>query len=83
MVAPYAARPHATAIAIQGERITQVGDDDAVLATRAESTKIVDLKGMTVLPGLIDSHGHVRNFGRLQEMVRECGSLGFIWGIVQ
>ena len=29
-------RPHATAIAIQGERIARVGDDDAVLATRAE-----------------------------------------------
>ena len=49
-------RPHATAIAIQGERIAVVGDDDAVLATRVESTKIVDLKGMTVLPGLIDAH---------------------------
>ena len=64
------ARPRATALAIQGERIIHVGDDDTVLASRTERTKVIDLNGMTVLPGLTDAHGHIRNYGRLQEMVQ-------------
>jgi predicted amidohydrolase YtcJ len=48
----------AEAIALRGERIVQVGTSDAVLATKGDGTKLVDLGGKTVLPGLIDSHTH-------------------------
>ncbi|MDX1943951.1 MAG: amidohydrolase [Pirellulaceae bacterium] len=48
----------AEAVAIRGERIVQVGANDAVLATKGETTKLVDLGGKMVLPGLIDSHVH-------------------------
>ncbi len=64
------ARPHANALAVRGERIAHVGDDEAVLASATPNTTIVDLKGATVLPGLVDAHCHLRNLGRLQEMVR-------------
>jgi predicted amidohydrolase YtcJ len=46
------------AIAIQGNRILAVGTNDAVLKNKGERTQVVDLKGQTVLPGLIDSHVH-------------------------
>jgi predicted amidohydrolase YtcJ len=46
------------AIAIRGERIVQVGKNDAVLATKGDATKLVGLGGKFVLPGLIDSHTH-------------------------
>jgi predicted amidohydrolase YtcJ len=48
----------AEAIAIRGERIVAVGKSDALLATKGDATKLVDLGGKSVLPGLIDSHVH-------------------------
>jgi len=46
------------AIAIRGERIVQVGTNDEVLAAKGDATKLIDLGGKLVLPGLIDSHTH-------------------------
>jgi predicted amidohydrolase YtcJ len=48
----------AEAIAIRGERIVQVGKSAELLASKGDATKIVDLQGKFVLPGLIDSHTH-------------------------
>ena len=46
------------AMAVEGGKITAVGSDAEVLATRGPATTVVDLRGRTVLPGLIDSHVH-------------------------
>ena len=46
------------AVAIDGERITAVGDDAAVLARAAADARVADLGGATVIPGLIDNHNH-------------------------
>src|SRR5487761_1439693 len=46
------------AVAIDGERITAVGDDAVVLARAAPDARVVDLGGRTVIPGLIDNHNH-------------------------
>ena len=46
------------AIAIRRERIVAVGSNADVLKLKGEKTKLVDLAGKTVLPGLIDSHTH-------------------------
>lgn len=48
----------ADAIAIREERITAVGKNSEILALKGENTKIVDLAGKMVLPGLMDSHVH-------------------------
>jgi len=50
--------PHATAVAITGERIVAVGSDAEVLPLAGAGTAVVDLDGRTVTPGFIDSHGH-------------------------
>jgi predicted amidohydrolase YtcJ len=47
-----------TAIAVRGERVLAVGSDDEVLKTKGDKTRIVDLAGKTVMPGLMDSHVH-------------------------
>lgn len=47
------------AVAVTGGRITAVGSNEAVLRERGPATKVIDLKGKTVLPGLIDAHVHV------------------------
>jgi len=46
------------AIAVTGNRITAVGNNDSVLKHKGPSTKVVDLAGKMVMPGLIDSHVH-------------------------
>ncbi|MSR66826.1 MAG: amidohydrolase [Pedosphaera sp.] len=46
------------AVAITGDRIIAVGTDEQVLRFRGERTKMVDLAGKMVLPGLMDSHTH-------------------------
>ncbi|MGC4072264.1 MAG: amidohydrolase [Nibricoccus sp.] len=46
------------AIAIRGGRIVYVGSDDGVKAYIGPETTKVDLKGRTLLPGLIDAHMH-------------------------
>ena len=46
------------ALAIRGDRIVQVGSDEQILKLKGEGTRLVDLNGQMVLPGLIDSHMH-------------------------
>ncbi|NUQ66629.1 MAG: amidohydrolase [Pirellulales bacterium] len=48
----------AEAMAIQGERILEVGASDEVLKLAGPGTKRIDLGGKTVLPGLNDTHSH-------------------------
>jgi predicted amidohydrolase YtcJ len=46
------------ALAIRGDKLLRVGSDDEVMKTKGPQTKVVDLDGKMVLPGLIDSHVH-------------------------
>lgn len=57
------ARPEARATAVQGDTILAVGTDDEVLALAGPRTRRIDLAGRLVLPGLVDSHGHLRSLG--------------------
>src|SRR5918995_3340249 len=52
-------RPWAEAIAIRGERIVAVGANQEVLALGGPATRLVDLQGQTVIPGINDAHIHV------------------------
>lgn len=51
-------QPAAEALAIKGDRIMAVGNEAEVLALQGERTKLVDLNGLTLTPGFIDSHVH-------------------------
>lgn len=53
------ANPAATAVAIEGGAFTAVGSDRDVMALAGPDTRIIDLKGRLVLPGLIDNHLHI------------------------
>jgi predicted amidohydrolase YtcJ len=51
--------PTATAVAINAGSFTAVGNDREVMKLRGPATKVIDLKGRRVLPGLIDNHLHI------------------------
>lgn len=51
--------PNATAVAIKDGLFLEVGSDAEVMALAGPETKVIDLKGKRVLPGLIDNHTHV------------------------
>jgi len=52
-------QPHASAVAIAGGSFIAVGDDADIMALAGTNTRVVDLKGRRVLPGLIDNHLHI------------------------
>ena len=52
------ARSVASALAIAAGRIAAVGDEHDVLKLRGAATKVIDLRGATVTPGLVDGHSH-------------------------
>jgi predicted amidohydrolase YtcJ len=53
------AAPRAEAVAVKNGRIIAVGALSDMDTHRGESTKTVDLAGRAMLPGFVDSHGHV------------------------
>lgn len=50
--------PRASAIAIGGGRILTLGDRDAIQPMRQNHTRVIDLGGRLVLPGMTDTHFH-------------------------
>jgi predicted amidohydrolase YtcJ len=52
-------QPTASAVAICDGRFVAVGTDSEVMALAGPQTRVVDLTGRRVLPGLIDNHLHI------------------------
>ena len=53
------ANPEASAVAIKDGRFLRVGRSEDVLPLAGTGTRVVDLQGKRVLPGLIDNHLHI------------------------
>jgi predicted amidohydrolase YtcJ len=51
-------RPVASAVAVAGGEIVDVGDLDDLRRWRGARTEVVDLGGATLTPGLVDGHTH-------------------------
>jgi hypothetical protein len=49
------------AMAVRDEKIIALGSRADIMKMKGPKTKVVDLKGANVLPGLIDSHNHIQN----------------------
>jgi predicted amidohydrolase YtcJ len=56
-------RPWADAVLVRGERIDAVGSSAEVKKRADKSTKVVDARGLMLVPGLIDSHVHLLDGG--------------------
>src|SRR5262245_35113581 len=58
-----AARPRAEAMVVENGRFRAVGSEAEARAAAGADAQVVDLEGRTVLPGLIDAHGHLQGLG--------------------
>jgi predicted amidohydrolase YtcJ len=58
-----AKQPQAEAVAVKNRRIVFVGPIADIQRFRGEHTRVVDLHGRTLVPGLTDSHCHIFGIG--------------------
>ena len=57
-------QPRAEAVAIRGDRIIFVGSNADVKKYEGRSTRVIDLQGKTVVPGMTDAHYHLLGVGQ-------------------
>jgi len=55
--------PQATAVAILGDRILAVGNEEDLKKLADKNTQIIDLQGAFAMPGFIEGHGHFNGLG--------------------
>lgn len=56
-------QPHVDAFAVRDDRFVAVGSRAKVLATKGAATRVIDISGGAVVPGLQDAHGHFLGLG--------------------
>ena len=52
------------AIAVAGDKILAVGSDEEIAGLAGPDTRVIELNGRTVIPGLIDNHSHMTSAAR-------------------
>ena len=62
-----------SAIAIKGSKVLAVGDESTLSGLKTGNTKVVDLAGRTLLPGLIDPHCHTLLASLIFELLDDVG----------
>lgn len=60
------AAPAARAMAVSGGRIAAIGGEDAIQPWIGPKTRVIDLHGMTAIPGFIEGHGHFTGVGEFR-----------------
>ncbi len=66
----------AEAFVINKGKIVEVGTSE-ILQNKYEAIKIIDAKGKTIVPGLIDAHAHLYNLGLSMQQVQLYGTKSF------
>lgn len=67
------ARPLAEAFAVRDGRVVFVGSRQEADALKGSATRVLDAAGRTVIPGMVDAHGH---FGGLAQKLRAVDLVG-------
>src|ERR1019366_8801016 len=70
-------RPFVEALAVRGGRVAFAGDARAALTLKGPQTRVLDLGGRTVIPGMVDAHGHVAGLGSSLAIVDLTGASSY------
>mgnify|MGYP005834402849 CR=1 FL=1 len=62
------------AVVIRGGRIVFAGSAESAERQRGDRTRVLDLGGATVIPGLVDAHAHLLSLGRSLSEVNLVGT---------
>lgn len=62
------------AVAVKGNQIAYVGDNEGIRPWIGSHTKIIDLKGRALLPGFIDAHCHLGMRGQNAAVILDCSA---------
>ena len=78
-------RPVAAALAIAGGRVAAVGGRGDVKRWRDRHTRVIDLGGATVIPGLVDAHAHLDREGLklIYPSLARCRSIADVQALVR
>ena len=78
-------RPRAAALAVAGGAVAVTGTDTQVRRWRGKGTRVVDLRGATVIPGLVDAHAHLDREGLkfLYPSLARCRSIADVQALVR
>jgi predicted amidohydrolase YtcJ len=79
------ARPTAEALAVSDGRVLAVGRRSEARRWRDRRTRVVDLRGATLIPGLVDAHAHLDREGlkRIYPSLAGCRSIGDVQALVR
>ena len=67
-------RPVVRAMAVRGGRVQFTGSEREALALRGPSTRVLDLHGQVVIPGMVDAHAHLSGLGEFLASVNLFGA---------
>jgi predicted amidohydrolase YtcJ len=56
-------QPHVEAVAVKGDRIVFLGSNAGARPYQGTQTRVIDLHGATMVPGLTDAHHHLSGVG--------------------
>jgi len=78
-------RPVVSALAVADGRITATGGRGEVERRRDRSARVIDLRGATVIPGLVDAHAHLDREGLklIYPSLARCRSIADIQRLVR
>ena len=62
-------QPRAEGVAMEGQTIAAVGSSEEMEAYIGPDTEVMDLDGLTAMPGFIEGHGHFMSMGQAQMRV--------------
>lgn len=70
-------QPVAQAVAVDSGKIVYVGSKEGAIAYKGPNTAIIDLKGQTMTPGIIEGHAHLLGIGNFKKNLDLSGTTSY------